>query len=300
MNALILNAAGEQFQEILHAVSRAPLEKLSITIHTRPLKAPPPLVWISEEFPGVTDLTIIPVFTLNDEVLRFLASSKHLSRLLFTPDFRAEKEGQFPTDISLSNLNQLDNLSLKIGCSEVLLNWFLSSSWTPRLHTLALTKSHYYHKGCGPITQLNLLLSLTRDTLEHLAIDIEYRNEPHDKDEHPDGLRKLRSFRVVIHDIEAVCDALETVDSSVDLERIEIQKVHWRSLQIMFHTEVHCPKDKPWLRLNRLMKQAKFRQMKVLDIHVPPSYGDEQLSMIRDYLMDCDSKEILGLQFLPD
>jgi hypothetical protein len=164
--------------------------------HTRPWETggtPPPLSSLTkfcESFPKLEYLALVPVFILDDEILRFLSCFTGLRSLSLTPSIKAadsrEDPDKFPVDISLSALNQLDTLRLSAR-SEGLLEWFQSSGWTPRLGTLEITLYRHHHKGWGPIHQLNLMLKQNRDSLEHLHVNVEYYEEVHERDESPDG-----------------------------------------------------------------------------------------------------------------
>ncbi|KAF5374042.1 hypothetical protein D9757_010058 [Collybiopsis confluens] len=199
-------------EEILRAISGAPLAELSVKSHSRPWKTPSSLTEFCESFPNLVDLSLAPIFTLDDEILRFLSRFKGLRSLSLTPFFKADRADVFPTDISLSGLNQLETLRLSLK-SAAMLEWFQISGWTPRLTTLDIILYRHHHKGWGPVSQLNSLLVKNQNTLEHLHIRVEYYNEIHDWDDSPDGpdfghidlscLTHLRSFSARVHDIEA-------------------------------------------------------------------------------------------------
>ncbi|KAF5349407.1 hypothetical protein D9757_013104 [Collybiopsis confluens] len=179
-------------------------------ITTLSLNVQEPWLEVCESFPNLVDLSLAPIFTLDDEILRFLSRFKGLRSLSLTPFFKADRTDGFPTDLSLSSLNQLETLRLSLK-SAATLEWFHISGWNPRLTTLVTLYRH--HKGWGPVSQLNSLLEKNQNTLEHLRIRVEYYNEIHDWGDSPEGpdfghmdlssLTHLRSFSARVHDIEA-------------------------------------------------------------------------------------------------
>ncbi|KAF5386446.1 hypothetical protein D9757_005866 [Collybiopsis confluens] len=212
ITTLSLNVQEPWLIEILRAISGAPLAELSVRSHTRPWNTPSSLTEVCESFPNLVDLSLAPIFTLDDEILQFLSRFKGLRSLSLTPSFRADRADEFPTDISLSGLNQLETLRLSLK-SAAMLEWFQISGWTPRLTTLDIILYRHHHKGWGPVSQLNSLLEKNQNTLEHLRIKVMYYNERHDWEDSPDGpdfghmdlscLTHLRSFSARVHDIEA-------------------------------------------------------------------------------------------------
>jgi hypothetical protein len=92
-------------------------------------------------------------------------------------------------------------------------------------------------------------------------------------------LYKLRSFKVKVHDVNAICDSLESIHYKACMEKIVAYVYPWTH-QAFFDTQVMCVKEDIWPRLGRILTGSQFSSMKRLDVHVPPSYGDEGLVLV--------------------
>ncbi|KIK66711.1 hypothetical protein GYMLUDRAFT_911160 [Collybiopsis luxurians FD-317 M1] len=188
INTLSLNAQQPWFEDILRAISGAPLINLSMKTHTRPWEKPSSLMWLADAFPNLIELAVSPYFFLDGEMLRLPTYFQTLRSLSLTPSPNAERESVLvPTEIAFSNLDRLDSLCLS---TDATLDWFGSLvpiGWSPRLRTLHITLYRCYHRGVGSVNQINLLLAASCDTLDHFGINIEYRNEVHDREDSPDG-----------------------------------------------------------------------------------------------------------------
>lgn len=95
-------------------------------------------------------------------------------------------------------------------------------------------------------------------------------------------------MQVNLHDVNAICDSLESLHYDTRMESIAINIFPWTN-QALFDTQVACKKDEIWPRLGRILTGIQFSRIAKLDVSVPSSYGDEGLALVERSLAPAQS-----------
>ncbi|KAF9467318.1 hypothetical protein BDZ94DRAFT_1295084 [Collybia nuda] len=247
--------------------------------------------------PYITDLTVDISRAWSDEYTRineglvFAMSFPLLHTLSIDASFELEEAQQsfsiYPPD---NRWCYLETLSLHLQDSEMVFEWFLKIGWEARLRTLRLRVYRCEHGGCGPVTHLNAFLMDICNTLEDfmMYVDGRYRwgmpqrvLSPNPNFGHLDfsNLSKLHSLQLNLHDVDTICDSLESLHHSARMKSIVINVFPWTN-QALFDTQVSCRKDEMWPRLGRILTATQFSGIARLDVSVPSSYGEEGLALV--------------------
>ncbi|KJA24282.1 hypothetical protein HYPSUDRAFT_76582 [Hypholoma sublateritium FD-334 SS-4] len=232
VQCIVLNVTTQTLiDEVVNAL--VPLKKLSqiVLMHHRPRTnrdhaSGRLIAWNGRFLHNVRDFTVNALTDFGYDAWALVASFANLRSLAIYIPERIPFVLPSPPHIPPSTFRNLRTLRLQLKGSEELLTWMQAGDGEYcALETFDLWLYSPSRRGWGPVTTLNSFLKNISDTLRHLGIGIvDYDTMADDSVHHGQhidlGPLNLESLFLSTHDIGAVCDTLESVGTSLELEAL--------------------------------------------------------------------------------
>ncbi|KAF9473758.1 hypothetical protein BDN70DRAFT_997483 [Pholiota conissans] len=169
--------------------------------------------------------------------------------------------------------------TLGADCEEVL-KWLQTLDGIHlALETFDLRIHRSCHSSWGLSDSLNAFLGQISHTLQDLSWGIDYDVDLAEKslDEGPpvdlNALVNLRSVTFRTHDLNAVCDALQSIKLSSSLEAMTIHAIPWGFDKFIKDKQCHCILHARLTKLASILDGKQFTGIKHLELRLPGKLG---------------------------